>query len=168
MEADSPGHQQPLCQPELSSRRLNPENTLSHLIEYHRDLVLSYERLSVSNRRTPFFNIKSMAQCKTAVTPLLTHWSYCSLALSRRNMYYWLFLRRWDWWIVMTWPWRYHNWVGGHCVYIEGGNPKLHFLWEGSADHKCLRATGAWCPGVKTSGARSSEMAWFTHIRVWA
>ena len=26
----------------------------------------------------------SMAQCKTAVTPLLTHWSYCSLALSHR------------------------------------------------------------------------------------
>ena len=24
----------------------------------------------------------TMAQCKTAVTPLLTHWSYCSLALS--------------------------------------------------------------------------------------
>ena len=28
---------------------------------------------------------KSMAQCKTAVTPLLTHWSYCSLALSHRR-----------------------------------------------------------------------------------
>ena len=27
-----------------------------------------------------------MAQCKTAVTPLLTHWSYCSLALSPRNV----------------------------------------------------------------------------------
>ena len=26
-----------------------------------------------------------MAQCKTAVTPLLTHWSYCSLALRHRN-----------------------------------------------------------------------------------
>ena len=26
----------------------------------------------------------SMTQCKTAVTPLLTHWSYCSLALSHR------------------------------------------------------------------------------------
>ena len=24
----------------------------------------------------------SVAQCKTAVTPLLTHWSHCSLALS--------------------------------------------------------------------------------------
>ena len=29
-------------------------------------------------------NIISMASCKTAVTPLLTHWSYCSLALSHR------------------------------------------------------------------------------------
>ena len=26
----------------------------------------------------------SMALCKTAVTPLLTHWSYCSLALSHQ------------------------------------------------------------------------------------
>ena len=26
----------------------------------------------------------SMALCKTAVTPLLMHWSYCSLALSHR------------------------------------------------------------------------------------
>ena len=26
----------------------------------------------------------SMAYCKTATTPLLTHWSYCSLALSHR------------------------------------------------------------------------------------
>ena len=29
----------------------------------------------------------SMAQCKTAVIPLLTHWSYCSLALSHRFCY---------------------------------------------------------------------------------
>ena len=28
--------------------------------------------------------IISMAWCKTAVTPLLTHWSYCNLALSHR------------------------------------------------------------------------------------
>ena len=28
-----------------------------------------------------------MAQPKTAVTPLLTHWSYCSLALSHRYMH---------------------------------------------------------------------------------
>ena len=28
----------------------------------------------------------SMAWCKTAVTPLLMHWSYCSLALSHRCM----------------------------------------------------------------------------------
>ena len=27
-----------------------------------------------------------MAQCKTAVTPLLTHWSYCSLTLSHRYL----------------------------------------------------------------------------------
>ena len=28
---------------------------------------------------------KSMAWCKTAVSPLLTHWSYCSPVLSHRN-----------------------------------------------------------------------------------
>ena len=28
-----------------------------------------------------------MAHCKTAVTPLLTHWSYCSLALSHRFVF---------------------------------------------------------------------------------
>ena len=30
---------------------------------------------------------KSKARCKTAVTPLLMHWSYCSLALSHRNVF---------------------------------------------------------------------------------
>ena len=30
----------------------------------------------------------SMVLCKTAVTPLLTHWSYCSLALSYRYMFF--------------------------------------------------------------------------------
>ena len=30
-------------------------------------------------------DLLSMAQCKTAVTPLLMHWSYCSLALSHQS-----------------------------------------------------------------------------------
>ena len=30
-------------------------------------------------------NNKSMGKCKTAVTPLLMHWSYCSLELSHQN-----------------------------------------------------------------------------------
>ena len=30
--------------------------------------------------------IKSMALCKTAVTPLPTHWSHCSLALNHRSV----------------------------------------------------------------------------------
>ena len=30
----------------------------------------------------------SMAKCKTALTPLLTHWSYCSLALSHRYAWF--------------------------------------------------------------------------------
>ena len=32
---------------------------------------------------------KSMAQCKTAVSPLLMHWRYCSLALSHQNDFSW-------------------------------------------------------------------------------
>ena len=35
------------------------------------------------------FHVRSMAKCKTAVTPLLTHWSYCSLALSHRDIVIW-------------------------------------------------------------------------------
>ena len=31
----------------------------------------------------------SMAQCKTAVTPLLTHWSYCRLALNHQYNFCW-------------------------------------------------------------------------------
>ena len=40
----------------------------------------------------------SMAQCKTAVTPLLMHWSYCSLALSHHydDLVYWC---------IYTQPW---------------------------------------------------------------
>ena len=37
----------------------------------------------------------SMALCKTAVTPLLTHWSYCSLALSHRVVV-WAYSRFWS------------------------------------------------------------------------
>ena len=32
-----------------------------------------------------FGAIRSMALCKNALTPLLTHWSYCSVALSHLN-----------------------------------------------------------------------------------
>ena len=32
--------------------------------------------------------LMSMAWCKTAVTPVLMHWSYCSLALSHQCVYY--------------------------------------------------------------------------------
>ena len=38
----------------------------------------------VSNRIFWQHNQTSMASCKTAVTPLLSNWSYCSLALSHR------------------------------------------------------------------------------------
>ena len=41
---------------------------------------------SLSASCTDFSDTISMAQCKTAVTPLLTHWSYCSLQLSHWYM----------------------------------------------------------------------------------
>ena len=41
-----------------------------------------FDRICVTVKILPY--IKSMAQCRTAVTPLLTHWSYCSLALNHR------------------------------------------------------------------------------------
>ena len=43
----------------------------------------------------------TMAQCKAAVTPLLKHWSYCSLALSH-------------WFIIKTeisLCWNFHHWL---------------------------------------------------------
>ena len=46
-------------------------------------LAVSHFQANFSNWRLKYEHM-SMAQCKTAVTPLLTHWSYCSLALSHR------------------------------------------------------------------------------------
>ena len=48
-------------------------------IAFHYDsMLVSYKQVWLTVRRI------SMAWCKTAVTPLLTHWSYCSLALNYR------------------------------------------------------------------------------------
>ena len=41
----------------------------------------THDRLPCVPQKTPTI---SMASCKTAVSPLLTHWKYCSLALSHR------------------------------------------------------------------------------------
>ena len=38
----------------------------------------------ISCRSRHMQTLNTVAKCKNAVTPLLTHWSYCSLALSRR------------------------------------------------------------------------------------
>ena len=46
-------------------------------------------------------NDTSMAYCKTTVTPLLTHWSYCSLALSHRH-------------IPVAWCWNPQKWIPSH------------------------------------------------------
>ena len=42
------------------------------------------------------YNLISVALCKTVVTPVLMHWSYCSLALSHRyHVYLWIHSGRW-------------------------------------------------------------------------
>ena len=43
----------------------------------------------LSGNKFSKLSVKSMAQCKTAVSPLLTHWRYCSLALSHQNVLLW-------------------------------------------------------------------------------
>ena len=47
-----------------------------------------YAVLSLPGTAKIYMPIISMAWCNTAVTPFLTHWSYCSLALSHRYMIY--------------------------------------------------------------------------------
>ena len=54
-----------------------------HLYELYPNRLCTYhlkKRVQVCGNNT------SMAQFKIAVTPLLTHWSYHSLALSRRHV----------------------------------------------------------------------------------
>ena len=63
--------------------------TLDALCICMRDQILALVRgwkcLHYIRNHFPFHNLKSLAKLKTAVTPLLTHWSYCSLALSCQN-----------------------------------------------------------------------------------
>ena len=68
-----------------------------HYCQYRIELNLEkYEYVDTTadtaRRRPPmtFWNnmyVKAMALCKTAVTPLLTHWDNCSLALSHRRKF---------------------------------------------------------------------------------
>ena len=47
-------------------------------------LKVTYFDITATSYSGRWLDAISMALCKTAVTPLLTHWSYCSLALSHR------------------------------------------------------------------------------------
>ena len=69
------------------------------------------------------------ASSKTAVTPLLTHWSYCSLALNHLC-------------VISCWTW----WQKGHCAYFgvnirkvnsaDINTPVLSIHWQQCQWHK--------------------------------
>ena len=71
-----------------------------------------------------FVHSISMAQCKTAVTPLLTHWSYCSLALSHR--------------FFKLNSWRLHKFLS--IVYFPDCCDKLFELFSTFADNPKKKA----------------------------
>ena len=62
---------------------LRPRGT--HICTKHWDSYLSCDLYALKGTRE--ISHVSMAQRKTAVTPLLTHWSYCSIALSHRYIH---------------------------------------------------------------------------------
>ena len=64
---------------------------LNYSIIYHHSMESTGSNLAwiALKLKYPDSEIISMAKCKTAVTPLLTHWSYCSLALSHRFVDLW-------------------------------------------------------------------------------
>ena len=51
---------------------------------YVENISISWHHQSCITFILLLYDYISMANCKTAGTPLLTHWSYCSLALSHR------------------------------------------------------------------------------------
>ena len=56
----------------------------------YRKLQAPRRKCQISHEISPKL---SMAKCKTAVSPLLTHWSYCSLVQSHRNWHAWYGIR---------------------------------------------------------------------------
>ena len=75
-----------------------------------------------------------MTKCKTAVTPLLTHWSYCSLALSHRHAgrivestsqrSYMCVL---GWWLLVDW-------------HLSGNLSDIQAPWKVKFEHKITNA----------------------------
>ena len=61
------------------------------LVFRHNDIKILSQSSKVNRinckHTAPYGYIKSMGQRKIAVTLLLTHWSYCSLALTHRNIF---------------------------------------------------------------------------------
>ena len=43
--------------------------------------------ITLRDRKTRYMKCITMTSCKTAVAPVLTHWSYCSLSLSHRYIH---------------------------------------------------------------------------------
>ena len=74
--------------------------------------------------------ITSMASCKTAVTPLLTHWSYCNLALSHRHD---ISILKSGWYFVVDLP---GNMRFKHAPLIELGESGAK--WDSGAKREYL------------------------------
>ena len=94
-------------------------------------------RTSSGTLMTKFGNCILMALCKTAVTPLLLHWSYCSLALSHRYMHICI----WDeqnihemftlhaymcLWQQIKYQWNVYN----ICIYVYMGTKKIWIRYQ--------------------------------------
>ena len=75
------------CTESLISHDISQWTTLSRCYSMAHKVV---PLVLFSNTSLKQFIIISMAWCRTAITPLLTHWSYCSLALTQRCTGSWL------------------------------------------------------------------------------
>ena len=60
-------------------------------------------------------SVKSMAKCKTAVTPLLMQWSYCSLALSHGSL-------------LDSWHWQWYRYRGGMHLWLNSLWPSVSII----------------------------------------
>ena len=121
-----------LREPEMRSSKMAAGSGRAAILRHRHNgdrkkypILLSSHKRPVKTQKTPFDDVmawntclcwwdmlhprhSSMAYCKTAISPLLTHWWYCSLELSHR-VDMWI---KWTWyaatclvviWILMFW-----------------------------------------------------------------
>ena len=101
-----------------------------------------------------------MAWCKTAVTPLLTHWSYCSLALSHRSDgHYWGY----------SLQWRHNECDGisnhqphdGYSSVYSGADQRKH---QSSTSLAFVRGIHRWPVNSPRRGPVTRKMFLFDHV----